>query len=623
MSSATLQREAGIETIPHVTPRDSTVMGLEGVLLGAHAEGVRNVLAVTGDPPHVGDYPGSRGVYEVDSIGLVQLLSSLNRGEDYVGKGIDAPTSFFVGVAVNPSADDLDLELERFRRKVDAGARFAMTQALFDVDLLDRFAERLGGAWPVPVLAGVWPLRSSRDGASAAQRGPGDQRSRHRARRPTGRRRRRAGGRTRARTRACRGARSRAAGIYVIPPFKQPLAALDLFDSRGVDRPGNRLGGALPSGHAFGGRYRWIDPMTLRHPRPKRGWPGDGRARRRPSAGRSARVRLRAPHARVRRRNEGGHRERRRLPACALRARRNVPVLKGRRDVAGAIAAAAAAAAEHGRERRGFEKLAALPAWIGDGDNLLGLFQPHESREHAGTSGCSRPASAGRACRRGCMSPEQRSSASRSPRSQASLPASPFSCSRSGRDRERSPCAQLSPGVFSPCSGSHSRSGAGSPSGCHARSAATGRPLLRSYGAQRDTRPDTVARRSPRRPRGEGGRGPADLRDLRAKGIDLQVMTTNVTHRRPHRMPWSSREFLFDPAELRLLFPERVVTWMEAHPAPVGEGRSTDRMRRRLDALAPLRPLPEPDDLPVVVAARMSLSFPLLIAAVPLPTRST
>ena len=230
MSSATLQREAGIETIPHVTPRDSTVMGLEGVLLGAHAEGVRNVLAVTGDPPHVGDYPGSRGVYEVDSIGLVQLLSSLNRGEDYVGKGIDAPTSFFVGVAVNPSADDLDLELERFRRKVDAGARFAMTQALFDVDLLDRFAERLGGAWPVPVLAGVWPLRSHAMALRLHNEVPGisvpgtvlDALQGAGADAP-------AVGLELARG-LVEGARSRAAGIYVIPPFKQPLAALDLFD---------------------------------------------------------------------------------------------------------------------------------------------------------------------------------------------------------------------------------------------------------------------------------------------------------------------------------------------------------------------------------------------------------
>ena len=135
-------------------------MGLEGVLLGAHAEGVRNILAVTGDPPHVGDYPGSRGVYEIDAIGLVQLLSRLNEGVDYVGKAIDRPTSFFIGVAVNPSADDPDLELERFERKVDAGARFAMTQALFDLEGLERFLTRLGGTSPIPLLAGVWPLRS-------------------------------------------------------------------------------------------------------------------------------------------------------------------------------------------------------------------------------------------------------------------------------------------------------------------------------------------------------------------------------------------------------------------------------------------------------------------------------
>lgn len=229
MTSAALQREAGIETIPHVTPRDTTVMGLEGVLLGAHAEGVRNVLAVTGDPPHVGDYPGSRGVYEVDSIGLVRLLSALNRGEDYVGKALDAPTSFFVGVAVNPSADDLALELERFRSKVDAGANFAMTQALFDVELLDRFVERLGGEWPIPVLVGVWPLRSHAmalrlhnevPGISVPERvlatlhdaGPDA---------PTV-------GLELARELVER-SRARAAGIYVIPPFKQPLAALELL----------------------------------------------------------------------------------------------------------------------------------------------------------------------------------------------------------------------------------------------------------------------------------------------------------------------------------------------------------------------------------------------------------
>jgi methionine synthase / methylenetetrahydrofolate reductase(NADPH) len=229
MTATTLQRAVGIETIPHVTPRDTSVMGLEGVLLGAHADGVRNVLAVTGDPPHVGDYPGSRGVYEVDSIGLVQLISGLNRGEDYVGKGLDAPTSFFVGVAVNPSAADLDLELERFRRKVEAGAQFAMTQALFDLDHLETFVARLGGSWPIPVLLGVWPLRShamalrlhnevpgisvpasvlealQAAGADAPALGLGLAR------------------------RLVDAARGRVAGIYVIPPFKQPLGALDLL----------------------------------------------------------------------------------------------------------------------------------------------------------------------------------------------------------------------------------------------------------------------------------------------------------------------------------------------------------------------------------------------------------
>ena len=180
MTATTLQREVGIETIPHLTPRDTSVMGLEGVLLGAHADGVRNVLAVTGDPPHVGDYPGSRGVYEVDSIGLVQLISGLNRGEDYVGKGLDAPTSFFVGVAVNPSADDLELELDRFRRKVDAG------RSLRD----DAGALRPRAARPLrraarrrvadPRAARGLAAAQPRDGAPAAQRGAGDLGSRRR-----------------------------------------------------------------------------------------------------------------------------------------------------------------------------------------------------------------------------------------------------------------------------------------------------------------------------------------------------------------------------------------------------------------------------------------------------------
>src|ERR671932_88244 len=160
MAGVAIERRTGLETIPHVTPRDTSIMGLQSLLLGAHAEGVRNLLAVTGDPPAIGDYPGSQGVYEVDAIGLAEIVTRLNAGEDYNGKSIDAPTSFFLGVAVNPSASDLELELERFHRKVEAGARFAMTQALFDLAYLDRFLERLGGEWPIPVLVGIFYVRS-------------------------------------------------------------------------------------------------------------------------------------------------------------------------------------------------------------------------------------------------------------------------------------------------------------------------------------------------------------------------------------------------------------------------------------------------------------------------------
>ena len=199
MAAVAIERECGIETIPHVTPRDTSVMGLESQLLGAHAEGVRNILSVTGDPPEIGDYPGSRGVYEVDSIGLSQVVSKLNRGEDYNGKGIDAPTTFFLGVAVNPSADDLETEAERFREKIAAGAQFAMTQALFDLSYLDRFEELIGG-WPVPLLARDLLRAQLPARGAAAQRGSGDRRARGRAA-PAGQ-----GGRQR----GCRGPRARA-----------------------------------------------------------------------------------------------------------------------------------------------------------------------------------------------------------------------------------------------------------------------------------------------------------------------------------------------------------------------------------------------------------------------------
>ena len=229
MASVAIERTCGIETIPHLTPRDTAIAGLESLLLGAHAEGVRNVLAVTGDPPEEGDYPGTRGVYDVDAIGLTKLIAGLNRGEDYHGRGIDAPTSFFVGVAVNPSADDMDLELERFERKLEAGTQFAMTQVLFDLAYLDSFLAHFGGRSPIPLLVGVWPMPSHQLAVRIHNEVPGmvvpD---------PVQERLRAAGSNAAEEGRALareliEESREKAAGVYLVAPFRRPLGILELL----------------------------------------------------------------------------------------------------------------------------------------------------------------------------------------------------------------------------------------------------------------------------------------------------------------------------------------------------------------------------------------------------------
>lgn len=151
----------GFETIPHVTTRDANIIGLQAMLLGAWSVGgVRNVLAITGDPPSLGDHPETSGVYEVDSIGLVKILARLNQGTDWAGKNLGGATNFTIGVAVNPVAEDLDEELRRFEAKVEAGAHFAMTQPIFDPEHWHAFVKLLGGKMPIPALVGLWPLTS-------------------------------------------------------------------------------------------------------------------------------------------------------------------------------------------------------------------------------------------------------------------------------------------------------------------------------------------------------------------------------------------------------------------------------------------------------------------------------
>jgi methionine synthase / methylenetetrahydrofolate reductase(NADPH) len=229
MLSVAIERATRLETIPHLTTRDATVLGLESMLLGAHAEGIRNVLAVTGDPPEVGDYPGSRGVYEIDSIGLTQLMAHLNRGEDFNGRGIDAATSFHIGVAVNPSADDLELELDRYRHKIDSGAHFAMTQIVFDLEYLDRLLDRLGGESPIPMLVGIFPVWSHALALRLHNEVPGIivPESLQEALRDAGPDGPQVG--MEMARELVEGARSRAAGVYLVAPFRRPLGVLELL----------------------------------------------------------------------------------------------------------------------------------------------------------------------------------------------------------------------------------------------------------------------------------------------------------------------------------------------------------------------------------------------------------
>ena len=167
MSAMTLcyliQHEVGVETIIHFTTRDRSLMGLQSELLGAHAAGVRNVLALTGDPPSLGHYANSSAVFDVDSIGLVRIIDRMNNGEDIAGESIGRPARFTIACAVDPTKPDLEDEARRLHAKLEAGAHFVMTQPIFDVDVWTRFLKVFGETrLPVPVMVGILPLQSSR-----------------------------------------------------------------------------------------------------------------------------------------------------------------------------------------------------------------------------------------------------------------------------------------------------------------------------------------------------------------------------------------------------------------------------------------------------------------------------
>jgi len=167
MSAMTLcyliQHEVGVETIIHFTTRDRSLMGLQSELLGAHAAGIRNILALTGDPPSLGDYAASSAVYDVDSIGLVRIIRQMNEGADFSGASIGRSANFTIACAVDPTKPDLEDEARRLRLKLEAGADFVMTQPIFDLEVWTNFLKVYGAdKLPVPVMVGILPLQSSK-----------------------------------------------------------------------------------------------------------------------------------------------------------------------------------------------------------------------------------------------------------------------------------------------------------------------------------------------------------------------------------------------------------------------------------------------------------------------------
>ncbi len=179
LPTAILVREAtGLDINMHFTCRDRNLMGIQADLLGAHAVGIRNILAIKGDPPRAGDYVSTTAIFDVNAIGLVRIIRGMNEGRDATGNPIGEPASFCVGVGLNPAAEDPDREIQRLHRKIEAGARWAQTQPVYDLEALDRFLAR-AGKLPIPVIVGILPLHSYRHAEFLHNEVPGIRISEH------------------------------------------------------------------------------------------------------------------------------------------------------------------------------------------------------------------------------------------------------------------------------------------------------------------------------------------------------------------------------------------------------------------------------------------------------------
>jgi methionine synthase I (cobalamin-dependent)/5,10-methylenetetrahydrofolate reductase len=157
-----IQQEAGIEAVNHFCCRDRNILGIQSELLGTHKVGVRNLICITGDPPRMGAYPDATAVFDVDAIGLVNIVKNLNHGLDIGGNPMGSQTALLIGVGANPGALNMDEEIRRFEWKVEAGAEYVVTQPVFDLDLLEQFLKRIEHV-KIPVICGIWPLTSYRN----------------------------------------------------------------------------------------------------------------------------------------------------------------------------------------------------------------------------------------------------------------------------------------------------------------------------------------------------------------------------------------------------------------------------------------------------------------------------
>jgi homocysteine S-methyltransferase len=226
-----LQGQVGIDPILHYTCRDRNLLGIQSDLLGAHALGLRNILAITGDPPKLGDYPDATAVYDVDSIGLIRILDHLNHGCDLAGNLIGPALGFHIGCGADPSKPDMEKEVRRLEEKVDAGAEYVMTQPVYDPRTLEQFLSMVSHI-DVPLLVGILPLYSHRNAEFLHNEVPGmsiPDEIRERMRKAGSGEKAQAEGVAIAQE-ATRVARDTAQGVYIMPPFNKAELALRVID---------------------------------------------------------------------------------------------------------------------------------------------------------------------------------------------------------------------------------------------------------------------------------------------------------------------------------------------------------------------------------------------------------